>query len=42
MQEMVDKFENDYKLEVNSVLYGSSCLYMMWYVATAIDLLLRG
>ena len=30
VQELVDKFEKDYKLEVNSVLYGSSCLYMMW------------
>ena len=30
VQELVDKFEADFKLEVNSVLYGSSCLYMMW------------
>jgi ubiquitin-activating enzyme E1 len=30
VQDLVDKFETDYKLEVNSVLYGSSCLYMMW------------
>lgn len=30
VQDLVDKFENDYQLEVNSVLYGSSCLYMMW------------
>jgi len=30
VQDLVDKFEADYKLEVNSVLYGSSCLYMMW------------
>ena len=30
VQELVDTFERDYSLEVNSVLYGSSCLYMMW------------
>ena len=30
VKKVVDKFEADFKLEVNSVLYGSSCLYMMW------------
>jgi ubiquitin-activating enzyme E1 len=30
VQELIDTFEREYSLEVNSVLYGSSCLYMMW------------
>jgi ubiquitin-activating enzyme E1 len=35
VQDLVEKFENDYSLEVNSILYGSSCLYMMWSAAAA-------